>query len=307
MSVHGRDGLLRVGYLAGSNHTGSTLLALLMDKHPQVASVGETSPNRGFAPGRGHCSCGEWIRDCAFWKRIFESVSTQGIELNASNWSNDYRYRNIVLHRMLSRFSHNRHLRRLQLAASDLLPVHRSRTERVDRANVHFVRAVLEARQARVLFDTSKYAARLYHLLRIRELDVRVVRLVRDVRGFASSEKKRGRGAEDAAHVWMRQQEVISDIIRDVPPERVLLLRYEDVCAAPAHWLRELQLFLGVDPMETALTVRPADHHVLGNPVRKSEAVTVRAPEDWGARLDLAEVSTVMRIAGAFNTRFGYV
>lgn len=307
MTMEGRDGLLRIGYLAGSNHTGSTLLALLMDMHPQIASVGETSPNRGYAPGRGHCSCREWIRDCAFWKRVFEAVTRQGIELNAHNWSNDYRYRNIVLHRMLSRFSHNRYLRRAQLAASDLLPFHRGRTSRIDRANVLFARAVLEATDAQVLFDTSKYSARLYHLLRIPELDMRVIRLVRDVRGFAGSEKKRGRSAEHAAHVWIRQQQVIEDITRNLPPDRVLLVRYEDVCANPIHWLRQLHSFLGVDPMDTPLTVRPRERHVLGNPVRRSESITVRAPEDWNARLSGRDVSTVMRIAGAANRRLGYV
>lgn len=301
------DAPLRVGYLAGSNHTGSTLLALLMDTHPQIASVGETSPNRGFAPGRGHCSCGEWIRECGFWTGIFDAVTAQGVTLNASNWSNDYRYRTIMLHRLLSRFSHDSSVRRVQLAASDLLPFHRARITRIDRANVLFVRAVLQATGARVLFDTSKYAARLFHLLRIPELEIRVIRLVRDVRGFAGSEKKRGRGAAHAAQVWIRQQQVIADIVKDLPPGRVLLLRYEDVCAEPRRQLREVQEFLGVDALDPPLTVRPGAHHVLGNPVRKAEAVTVRAPEDWRTRLSGAEVSTVMRIAGAANMQFGYV
>jgi hypothetical protein len=298
---------LPVGFLAGSNHTGSTLLALLMDMHPQIASVGETSLSRGYAIGAGHCSCGEWIRECAFWTGIFQAVTEQGVELNAFNWSNDYRYRNIVMHRMLSRLSHNRYVRRAQLAASDMLPGHRSRIERVNRANVLFTRAVLEGTGARVFFDTSKYAARFHHLLRIPDLDVKVIRLVRDARGFAGSEKKRGHGAEYAANVWVRQQEVITDIIRGLPSERVLLVRYEDICADPRHWLRKLHVFLGVDPMDTPLTVRPRSHHVLGNPIRKSETVTVRAPEDWRERLSEAEVSAVMRIAGAANTRFGYV
>ena len=34
---------IRVVYVAGSGHTGSTLLALLMDSHPEIACVGETS------------------------------------------------------------------------------------------------------------------------------------------------------------------------------------------------------------------------------------------------------------------------
>ena len=36
-------GRIPVVYVAGSGHTGSTLLALLLDSHPEICCVGETS------------------------------------------------------------------------------------------------------------------------------------------------------------------------------------------------------------------------------------------------------------------------
>lgn len=297
---------LRVGYLVGSNHTGSTLLALFMDTHPRIASVGETSPNRGYPPGGAHCSCGAWVRECPFWHEIFEGVRREGFDLSPYNWSNDYRYRNGVLHPLLSRFSHYPPIRALQRLAAERLPGHRSRVRCTNETNVAFIKTVLDLRGAEVLFDTSKYAMRLYHFLRMKQLDVRVIRLVRDVRGFVCSEKRRGHSAERGARVWRRHQEVFADLTRGLSQERLFLLRYEDVCENPRHWFRQLHSFLGVDFVEPPPTVFPAEHHILGNPIRKQGSVAFRAPDRWEDRLTNRELAQVLDIAGEGNRRLGY-
>ncbi|HET9468064.1 MAG TPA: hypothetical protein VFO48_06630, partial [Vicinamibacterales bacterium] len=55
----------RLVYLAGSGHTGSTLLALLMNAHPAVASVGEVAIKPKIRHKgnelRQKCSCGALI------------------------------------------------------------------------------------------------------------------------------------------------------------------------------------------------------------------------------------------------------
>ena len=78
------------------------------------------------------------------------------------------------------------------------LPRLRARTARVDRANVAFVGAVLRRRNASVFLDTTKLLTRLTYLLEIPDFDLRVVRLVRDVRGFAASAQRRGESVDEA-------------------------------------------------------------------------------------------------------------
>jgi hypothetical protein len=302
-------GRLRVGYLTGSGHTGSTLLALFMDTHPQIVSVGETAikaGRRSAARPKRLCSCGVPISECRFWKSVFEAVSQRGHELNASNWSNDYRYQSRLLHLALSRYSSIRPVRALQDIAGRFLPYHRARVRETNEVNVEFIRAAMQIAGADVFFDTSKSPMRLQHLLRVPELDIRVVLLVRDVRGFCSSAKRRGQAVEEAASAWNKRHRLLAEMAAQLPPERVTSLRYEDLCEDPAFRLKELQRFLQVEVIEPPEVVVPRDHHVLGNRIRREGAIRIRPADDWSKTLTVSETGEVLRIAGRTNEQFGY-
>jgi hypothetical protein len=300
---------LRVVYLAGSGHTGSTLLALFMDSHPQIVSVGETSFKlklQGTRGARLRCTCGSSYADCNFWRGVFRRVREAGYELNPTQWSNDFRYRNWLAHRLLSRYSVRPALRLFQDAAAAALPWHRARIERVRNINVEFIRAALDTAGAVVFFDTSKLAVRLKHLLETPELDVKVVRLVRDVRGYAWSAKRRGGNLKDAAMTWRRDLQSFDHITRHLPSSRVMVLRYEDLCRDPTTWLRELYAFCGVELMDPPEFVTSREHHVLGNSMRQSETIRIRLDESWRTSLSDDEQGRVLAIAGGYQARLGY-
>ena len=303
-----RGARLPVVYLAGSGHTGSTLLALYLDSHPRVVSVGETSLKPKQQRRRKTsivCTCGQLCIECPFWQQVFKGVSEAGFEFSALEWSNDFRYKNRFAHRLLSRYSSNPALRALQKAAA-LLPSHQSRVERVRRVNVEFIRTVLRVANADVFFDTSKKAVRLDHLLQTPELDVKVIKLVRDVRGYVSSAKKRGESVDDAAHAWRHVQETLDALTRRLPPDRLMVLRYEDLCRDPRNWLKRTYGFCGVEAIDPPEVVVSQEHHVLGNNMRRHEKVAIRLDESWRSLLNVDEQERALAIAGAFHTRFGY-
>jgi Sulfotransferase family len=300
---------LSVVYLAGSGHTGSTLLALFLDAHPAIASVGETAFKRklqGTTGSKLTCTCGASYSDCTFWAEIFRGVADAGYELSPLEWSNDFRYRGWLAHRIFSRYSARPVHRVVQKTAAALFPAHNARVERVRRVNVEFVRTVLRVTGAQVFFDTSKRAMRLYHLMQIPELDVKVVKLVRDVRGYAWSAKRRGGAVPDAALTWRREQENFEEITRSMPAERVMLLRYEDVCRDPRQWLRQTYEFCGVEPIDPPDFVIPREHHVLGNSMRRSDTIRIRLDESWRTSLSAEEQDRAISIAGPLHARNGY-
>lgn len=301
---------LPVVYLAGSGHTGSTLLALFLDSHPRIVSVGETAFKRTLQGPRGEmltCTCGEVYSECTFWRRIFRDVTDAGYEFGPEQWSNDFRYQGWLAHRLLSRYSARPALRLAQTAAAAFLPRHRARVERVRRVNVEFIRSVLRTADADVFFDTSKRAMRLHQLLQTSELDVKVIKLVRDVRGYAWSAKRRGGAAVPAAALtWRKDQENLERITRDMPRERVMLLRYEDVCRDPRAWLRQAYAFCGVDAIDPPDYVMPREHHVLGNSMRRGEMIRIRLDESWRTSLSADEQSRALAIAGPMHVKNGY-
>jgi hypothetical protein len=177
---------------------------------------------------------------------------------------------------------------------------------RTNEVNVAFIRSVLQIAGADVFFDTSKAPMRLWHLLRVPELDVRVVLLVRDVRGFCSSAKRRGQSVKEAASAWNNRHRVLADIAARLPDERVTWLRYEDLCVDPSRRLKELQRFLQVDEQEPPEFILSRDHHVLGNRIRRDGAIRIRPADDWSKTLTASEASEALRIAGQTNERFHY-
>ena len=77
---------VRIGYLVGTSHCGSTLMGILMDLHPDMACVGEPGPNRRrLRENQGNlpCSCGQPVGDCKFWTEVFDVVERSGLQMGA--------------------------------------------------------------------------------------------------------------------------------------------------------------------------------------------------------------------------------
>ncbi len=299
-----------VVYVVGSSHSGSTLLALLGSQHPQVASVGEASVKpsirrAGRAPTQ-LCSCGEQLQCCPFWGAIFAEVTSSGQRLDASHWSNDYRFEHPWLDRIFTRETSAVSVRRLRRWAARHLPGYRRRVARIDAVNIAFIAAVLHQTGARVFLDTTKLPTRLTHLLDVPALDVRVAWLTRDARGVAHSAKKRGLSIEDATEVWRHDQASTRRLLDRLPEARRFHLRYEDLCAAPAESLARFWTFCGVPPIEVEGTMRPRDRHVLGNSMRNTDEIRVRLDEGWRAGLTEQEQRRVIDLAGPDQDALGY-
>lgn len=69
-------------YIASLPHSGSTLLNLLVGNHPGMVGLGGIDravrlvlekPQETAAMG---CSCGQTVRDCAYWGKVFEACET---------------------------------------------------------------------------------------------------------------------------------------------------------------------------------------------------------------------------------------
>lgn len=66
-------------FLASMPYSGSTLFSILVNSHPQIATVGEmTGPKWSVNPETYLCSCGQRIKDCAFWQEVAKGMASRG-------------------------------------------------------------------------------------------------------------------------------------------------------------------------------------------------------------------------------------
>lgn len=302
---------LPVVFVAGSGHTGSTLLALVLDSHPEIVCIGESSIKpkivRRGAALQQPCSCGALVASCPFWNAVFERVRTEGHDFGPDRWTNDYRFRHPAAQRVLSRACGSRPGRAFVRWAADHFPVYSRGVHRADAVNIALIRALLATSGARVFADTSKRMWRLVHLMRLSELDVKLVLLVRDVRGYAASAKRReGIPVHNAARTWLRDQRSAMEVASRIEPHRVLRLRYEDLCGRTEHAQRELWSFCGVAAAETRTTIDANRHHVLGNAMRLGGEMPIRLDDRWRTALEPGEVERTLAVAGELNRALGY-
>lgn len=323
----------QLAYVLAASHSGSTLLSMLLGSHPQIATIGEMnlSPQAMGDLDRYRCSCGQFIRQCGFWQRVPEAMRRRGVAFDLACAGTDYRSVQSPYARRLLRPMHRgktaEGIRDLTLALS---PAWRRQLPDIHKRNAALASTVAELAGAQVVVDSSKVGLRLKYLLRNPELDVRVIRLVRDGRavaltymdpaGFADasdpSKRAGGTGGDrrdeqlsmhQAAYEWRRCVDEAEHVLRGLDRSRWIEVRYEDYCSDPDAALERIHRFLSVEPGRQPKQFRSVEQHVVGNGMRLDTTSEIRLDERWREVLTEEDLRTFDAVAGQMNRKYGYV
>ena len=284
-----------VVYIVGAGRSGSTLLERALGAFPGHVNVGELVGlfHRTVTEDE-RCGCGAAFSACPFWRE----VGAQAL----GGWDPE---RVAELAGLKDRVARQRHLYRL------VVPRLASRQQARDLARygeIHerLYRVAAAQVGAAVVVDASKGPAPALALRHAPGLDVRVLHLVRDVRGVAYSWSKpdvaRPHATRDA-HQHMASFSVARTAARwsRVEVEALAMtrlarhsatVRYEDLVADPGptliRALRELGLPAppSVDHVRGQVITLGPSHGIGGNPSRfQVGEVRLSADESWRCRL----------------------
>src|SRR5262249_38079404 len=126
-------------------------------------------------------------------------------------------------------------------------PGYSDAVKRTSRRVEHLARAATEMTKKDVFVDVQKDAMRVKFLSEIPGLDLRVVHLVRDVRGSVVSFMKNGTpGLAAATRRWLNDNMNSVRAKRFIPPDRWKFIRYETLCEDPQGTLDAIADFVGV-------------------------------------------------------------
>jgi hypothetical protein len=319
-------------FLLGASHSGTTLLTLLLNAHPDVATVGELTSGAVRAVGSYRCSCRRPIEQCGFWSRVGAAVRPVHHGFDLETFGIRFEPESPAWLRRLARIEHRGPgLESLRSLAMGLSPTWRRHRADLERACGTIARAVLDLTGARVFVDSSKLAHRLRFLREMTALDLRVIHVVRDGRAvaltyldqerFADASdphlRRGGFGADSpwrpeslplrrAAAEWLRAQRSAEHALACLPRRHWTRVRYEDLCARPRETQAELLTFLGLDPSTAAADFRSVEHHVVGNGMRLDGTSEIRLDERWKSALSARDLADFDAVAGVVNRRYGY-
>ncbi|GAB6985667.1 sulfotransferase [Nocardioides pyridinolyticus] len=230
---------MQVLYIAGVGRSGSTLLERMLGAIPGWVNAGELNAIFSrVAIQDQRCGCGSPFSRCGFWQEVgalgfggWGAVTERVAHLQPR----------VVRQRFVPRLVSGRADRAYLRDLEEYLDVHR-----------RLYRAIAAVSGAGTVVDASKSTAQLFALRRLDDLDLRVVNLVRDSRGVASSWSKAG---------LRKPQSPVGEEMGTYAPHRLALLwatlqlecavlgalgshatrlRYEDLVARPRPALERL-------------------------------------------------------------------
>jgi hypothetical protein len=300
---------IRLTYLAGISYCGSTLLSLVLNTHPEILSIGEMGPR--FIPNRREylCSCGRTTSDCEFYGEVKRRMARRGVPFDEINMFLRHSFSDgKTMNRLLAGSLRVPALTRMRDAIRDRLPSVRRRIGLLGARNEAFMRSGLQAAGKRVFLDATKDSSRIPFLQGL-DVDLRVIHLVRDPRGYLySARKRRNPSPAEAGEFWVRGHRAVEARLARVPRDRWIRLRYEEIARDPEHKLSELTRFMGAGDFTMMADFNDYPHHIVGNSMRQSSErrAQIRLDEKWRREIPESELAEVWSVAGPLAREYGY-
>ncbi len=324
--------MLKLVYILAASHSGSTLLSMLLNSHPKVVTTGELkfSSHAIGDINRYRCSCGQFINQCDFWQKIKIEMSRKGYEFDISNAGMDYSsVESQYVRRLLKPLHRGVLLEFCRDFALNISPSWRKNLPQIQKRNAALIETILQATDAEVAADSSKTDLRLKYLLKNKQLDIKVIRLVRDGRAVALTYmdpaqfadtvtpqlRAGGTGGnreserltmEQAAHQWKRSNEAAENLLKRLDKSQWIEIRYEQLCSDLDKTLAEVFAFLNLDPDLRNKDFRAVRNHVIGNGMRLDTTSQVKLDERWKSVLNKDQLQVFEQVAGVLNRHYGY-
>lgn len=301
---------MKVLYVTGAGHIGSTILDIVLGNHPRIQGVGELSKlhRSGWSGDAGRrCACGSLVAECSFWSRVrrrwAEAVGGDDVARYVELQACFERYRDAW-----SRLLANR-----QRPSTDF-------REYLGKTQALY-EAIREVSGRPIVVDSSLTPRRAYALTLNPGVELSLIHLVRDGRGVIWSLMKPNKQiltkVYKPAPSWRTSKYWVSAnlqsawVFRRVPTARKQLVRYEDFVTRPAEVLQRIGALVGEDlsPLGRRVAAEgllDAGHTVGGSRVRMSSSIQLKADFAWKQQLPSKDRRVFWLMAGWLAQRYGY-
>lgn len=305
------DKPIKILYVLGSGRSGTTIFGALLGMHTSMTHVGEIL-RIGFSENplvSNICSCGAMLENCDYWSAIYE------------DWLGKIKHAKYKQYRQLqSKYEQLRSFPHL------LIEIRNPSRDFLDysKYTVELFKSISKMSGSNIIIDTSKYPGRALALANIPDLDVNIIHLIRDGRGFLWSFKKSSLLRENLKFrkmrswilTWSKTIEWIlinrvSEKVRSLTEKSSMSVRYEDFVNATCDTLTRIGERFGLQLVEITKSLESGEEisfgHIFGgNWVRMKGPTSLRLDQDWQTMLTGFDFFIYRLIAGQFAKRYNY-
>lgn len=307
-------------YIVCPGHSGSTLLSILLNTHPNISSPGEYIPFFKVGVDKiPKCSCGNHLNECEFWNKVETLMSSKGYSYfkTFNNSSLPIDFSNKLTKLCYYYPSPSRYLEKVRDFILSIDKKNYFRNEQMVKFCSAVAESVMCVENSDVFVDATKNII-IFKLLsrglnNDKNLDFKVIHLVRDPRGVVNSlrikQKRRDlriSSIEEAAMYWVKNHRLIEYVKKDYTRHnQVLLVRYSDLCKNPEKEMKDIGKFLGVEYDFQLNNIDNKNFHIFGNNMRNKPVEAISHDRKWESTLSKSEQETILRIAKKFCTLYG--
>ena len=257
-------------YIMGAGRSGTTALATFLGNNSEIINLGEMHQYfEHILVADKYCACGAKFVECEFWKK--------------KNSGDIFRFkkRNSMLSvRMESHSSILMHLTNSFNAKEnkEYSEIHQSILNSI----------YLDSRKS-TLLDSSKYIGRVLALNKLENIDLRVIYIVRDIRGVINSFSKKVQTSKSPLSTilyYLLVNSVAEFVSRFILGKKVIKIRYEDLIRNPVHLFDKLEKFLNIDLADIKIKIKKEEafkigHIIGGNRLKNNKEIYFRKDISW--------------------------
>lgn len=294
-------------------HSGSTLLDMVLGTLPKVVSSGEMvyipwkiyKENHPEKYQTTYCSCGETMKNCNFWSPILKRSSKKiGFDIlqkpekfNISINRPYYYGRNVkltVLRKLMT-------LGSIFININYIIKFLTNFYLRSIKANWLLFDTISEVSDKKIIVDSTKDIYRYLFLRNYRKTNIKLIILIRDVYGVASSAHHglTEQRIKSVAKGWLNFYNVrLYRVIKNLDKSEYLVISYEELAKNVNATRNKIGEFLNItDPIQDISSVYPSKMHIVaGNPLRNKDKMEVRYDERWKERLSKEQINELAKI-----------
>jgi hypothetical protein len=261
-----------VVYICSDVRSGSTLLDMLLGRHPLIASVGELHHLHDYLNGTYYrqktkedkCTCGKTLYECSFWNKIIVQYKSDYNKDAKSIPTKLPVYLSSIRQFFFDFFIAAIHVNKLKKKISKKNKYAEYSIVTDNKFKIYSV--INDVHKTSFVVDSSKKIEGLKFLLARSKQPVKTIFLTRDLRAIAYSKFKRKAGSRLSFVMLLTMLFHIRLFlaIKTVPRHQRLIVKYEDMVADPKKIMKRIFLFLGLNNSSEIDIESYYESHVIG-------------------------------------------
>ncbi|NBB78373.1 MAG: hypothetical protein GVY36_02860 [Verrucomicrobia bacterium] len=260
---------IKVIYIFGPGHCGSTLLSLLLDGHTEILSLSEV---KNISKNKAK------IRENTFWGKVIKRCEeVRRFELDDLDSGSTYR---------------------------DVFWIERESLDKWALANKTLFEYALKESKCSVVVDSSKNFARCYLFHASDYFDLHLINLVRNGKGVYNSYLKK---YNDSRGIKKWVKSCLMGAGMELQAAKSIRVRYEDMCDRTNVELNKICSIVGLEYSEVMLHPETNSFRGIGgNRMRYGENIQIELDESWKEELSFSQKVKFNILAGPLNKLYGY-